>query len=53
MLGEVGGYEWIRIDPELEWLATFEFVEKPWYWISQLQGDRDVVAQFEASAFSR
>lgn len=52
MLGEVGGYEWIRIDPELEWLATFEFVEKPWYWISQLQGDRDVVAQFEVGTFS-
>lgn len=47
MLGEGGGYEWIRVDPECEWLASFEFTEKPWYWISQLQGDRDVVAQLE------
>jgi len=49
MLGEGGGYEWIRVDPECEWLASFEFPEKPWYWISQLQGDRDVVAQLEVS----
>lgn len=48
MLGEGGGYEWIRVDPECEWIAIFEFVERPWYWISQLQGDRDVVAQIEA-----
>ena len=48
MLGEGGGYEWIRIDPDSEWLASFEFQEKPWYWISQLQGDRDVSAQLEA-----
>ncbi|ORX37731.1 hypothetical protein BD324DRAFT_623057 [Kockovaella imperatae] len=48
MMGEGGGYEWIRIDPDFEWLAAFEFAEKPWYWISQLQGDRDVAAQLEA-----
>ncbi|WWC92779.1 uncharacterized protein L201_007738 [Kwoniella dendrophila CBS 6074] len=48
MMGEGGGYEWIRIDPECEWLATIEYNEKPWCWVSQLQGDRDVVAQLEA-----
>jgi transcription initiation factor TFIID subunit 2 len=48
MMGEGGGYEWIRIDPDCEWLASFEFSEKPWYWISQLQSDRDVAAQLEA-----
>ncbi|WRT69673.1 uncharacterized protein IL334_006663 [Kwoniella shivajii] len=48
MLGEGGGYEWIRIDPECEWLAIIEYNEKPWCWISQLQGDRDVIAQLEA-----
>ncbi|OXC60064.1 hypothetical protein LQV05_005617 [Cryptococcus neoformans] len=48
MLGEGGGYEWIRVDPDCEWLAIFEFAEKPWCWISQLQGDRDVIAQLEA-----
>ncbi|WVQ66072.1 uncharacterized protein L199_004250 [Kwoniella botswanensis] len=48
MLGEGGGYEWIRIDPECEWLASIEYNEKPWCWISQLQGDRDVIAQLEA-----
>ncbi|KAL7425129.1 hypothetical protein Q5752_000817 [Cryptotrichosporon argae] len=46
--GGGGGYEWIRIDPDCEWIASFDFYEKPWYWISQLQGDRDVVAQLEA-----
>ncbi|WVQ77717.1 hypothetical protein IAR50_007407 [Cryptococcus sp. DSM 104548] len=48
MLGEGGGYEWIRVDPDCEWLAVFEFAEKPWCWISQLQGDKDVIAQLEA-----
>lgn len=48
MLGEGGGYEWIRVDPDSEWLANFDIHEKPWFWISQLQGDRDVVAQLQA-----
>jgi transcription initiation factor TFIID subunit 2 len=48
MMGEGGGYEWIRIDPDCEWIASFDFNERPWYWISQLQSDRDVVAQLEA-----
>lgn len=47
MMSEGGGYEWIRLDPECEWLAWFDFPEKPWYWVSQLQGDRDVVAQVQ------
>lgn len=47
MLGEGGGYEWIRVDPDCEWIAQFEIHEKPWFWISQLQGDRDVVAQLQ------
>ena len=47
IFSDAGGYEWIRIDPEFEWLASFDFAEKPWYWISQLQGDRDVAAQLE------
>lgn len=47
MLGEGGGYEWIRVDPDCEWLAKFDIQEKPWFWISQLQGDRDVVAQLQ------
>ncbi|WWD20285.1 hypothetical protein CI109_104761 [Kwoniella shandongensis] len=48
VMSEGGGYEWIRIDPDCEWLAAVEFAEKPWCWISQLQGDRDVIAQLEA-----
>lgn len=47
MLSESGGYEWIRIDPDCEWIALFDFTEKPWNWISQLQSDRDVAAQLE------
>jgi transcription initiation factor TFIID subunit 2 len=49
MVGEGGGYEWIRIDPECEWLAWFEFPERPWYWVSQMQGDKDVAAQIQVS----
>lgn len=50
MIGEGGGYEWIRLDPDLEWLAWFDFLERPWYWVSQLQGDRDVAAQVQVSS---
>jgi transcription initiation factor TFIID subunit 2 len=52
MLGESGGYEWIRVDPDCEWIAHFDIQEKPWFWISQLQGDRDVVAQLQVSRLS-
>lgn len=48
MMSDMGGYEWLRVDPDFEWLAHIEFQEKPWYWISQLEGDRDVTAQLEA-----
>lgn len=41
------GYEWIRIDPECDWLATIHFHQEPWYWVSQLSRDHDVVAQLE------
>jgi len=49
MMGESGGYEWMRVDPEIEWIASFEILEKEWYWQSQLRGERDVIAQLEVS----
>jgi transcription initiation factor TFIID subunit 2 len=46
---EQESYEWIRIDADFEWLAKIEFVSMPPYmYISQLQQDRDVVAQQES-----
>ncbi|CAL1694239.1 unnamed protein product [Somion occarium] len=41
-------YEWIRIDADLEWIAAIAFDQKDYMWVSQLQRDRDVVAQYEA-----
>lgn len=41
-------YEWIRIDTDLEWLASIHFEQPDFMWISQLQRDRDVMAQLEA-----
>ena len=41
-------YEWIRVDPEMEWLATIHFQQESWMWISQLERDRDIVAQVGA-----
>lgn len=41
-------YEWIRIDADFEWIANIVFEQPDFMWISQLQRDRDVVAQFEA-----
>lgn len=41
-------YEWIRLDAEFEWLADFSFQQEPWMWASQLERDRDIVAQLGA-----
>ncbi|KAI9462278.1 hypothetical protein BJY52DRAFT_1203123 [Lactarius psammicola] len=41
-------YEWIRMDADFEWIATIEFTQPDFMWVSQLQRDRDVVAQLEA-----
>lgn len=42
-------YEWIRIDADFEWIAAIAFDQKDYMWVSQLQRDRDVVAQYEVS----
>lgn len=39
--------DWIRIDPENEWLAIKSFAQADYMWVSQLEKDKDVVAQFE------
>lgn len=40
-------YEWIRIDADFEWIANMKFEQPDFMWVSQLQRDRDVVAQLE------
>lgn len=43
---EEESYEWIRVDADFEWLADITFVSmQPYMYMSQLQQDRDVVAQ--------
>ena len=42
-------YEWFRIDADFEWLCSKQLLNmKPWMYMSQLQQDRDVVAQQES-----
>ncbi|WFD29826.1 hypothetical protein MSPP1_000839 [Malassezia sp. CBS 17886] len=41
-------YEWIRLDADFEWMATIQFEQPDYMWVSQLQRDRDVVAQLTA-----
>lgn len=43
-------YEWIRLDADFEWIAVMEFHQPDFMWVSQLQRDRDVVAQLEVCA---
>ena len=43
-------YEWIRMDADFEWIAAVAFEQPDFMWVSQLQRDRDVVAQLEVSA---
>lgn len=40
-------YEWIRMDADFEWIAKIQFEQADYMWVSQLQRDRDVVAQLE------
>lgn len=44
-------YEWIRLDADFEWIAEIVFDQPSFYWVNQLQRDRDVVAQVEVSVF--
>ncbi|KAF4636683.1 hypothetical protein G7Y89_g1401 [Cudoniella acicularis] len=49
---DLESYEWIRIDADFEWLCDKNFVSMPAYmYVSQLQQDRDVVAQQESMMF--
>jgi transcription initiation factor TFIID subunit 2 len=45
-------YEWIRMDADFEWIASIKFEQPDFMWVSQLQRDRDVVAQLEVSELS-
>lgn len=44
-------YEWIRIDADFEWAAAMKHTLEPYMYVSQLQQDRDVVAQQDAMLF--
>ncbi|KAF6233476.1 hypothetical protein HO173_008408 [Letharia columbiana] len=41
-------YEWIRMDADFEWICKISTSMPPYMWVSQLQQDRDVVAQLES-----
>ena len=40
-------YEWIRMDADFEWLCKIQIQMPAYMFVSQLQQDRDVVAQLE------
>lgn len=40
-------YEWIRMDADFEWIGDVAFDQPDFMWVSQLQRDRDVVAQLQ------
>ncbi|CAK7564405.1 MAG: Transcription initiation factor TFIID subunit 2 [Sporothrix epigloea] len=42
---EQESYEWIRIDSDFEWLSKMHTNMPAWMYLSQLQQDRDIVAQ--------
>ncbi|KAK0529562.1 hypothetical protein OC835_004301 [Tilletia horrida] len=43
-------YEWIRLDADFEWICQVHFDQSDYMWHSQLERDRDVVAQVSAIA---
>ena len=44
-------YEWIRVDADFEWAASMKHTLEPYMYVSQLQQDRDVVAQQDAMLY--
>ncbi|KAG8527082.1 uncharacterized protein KY384_008511 [Bacidia gigantensis] len=44
-------YEWIRMDADFEWICNMTLMMPGYMWVSQLQQDRDVVAQLESIQF--
>ena len=45
-------YEWIRMDADFEWICKMQLNQPGYMYLSQLQQDRDVVAQLEVIFFS-
>ncbi|KAF2836463.1 hypothetical protein M501DRAFT_240771 [Patellaria atrata CBS 101060] len=41
-------YEWIRMDADFEWICKMDVHMPHYMWVSQLQQDKDVVAQAES-----
>ncbi|KAK6332794.1 hypothetical protein TWF696_002817 [Orbilia brochopaga] len=41
-------FEWIRVDADFEWICTMRLNQPDHMYLSQLQQDRDVTAQYEA-----
>lgn len=46
-------FEWIRIDSDFEWICVLYINQPDYMFYSQLQQDRDVVAQYDAVRFFR
>ncbi|KAK8075207.1 Transcription initiation factor TFIID subunit 2 [Apiospora hydei] len=44
-------YEWIRMDADFEWVCTMKTNMQPYMYVSQLQQDRDVVAQQDSMLY--
>ncbi|KAK5130051.1 hypothetical protein LTR08_002525 [Meristemomyces frigidus] len=44
-------YEWIRLDADFEWIGKMHLVMPLYMYISQLQQDRDLVAQYESMRY--
>lgn len=44
-------YEWIRMDADFEWVCKMSLWMPGYMYLSQLQQDRDIVAQLEVSRF--
>ena len=44
-------YEWIRMDADFEWICKMSITMPGYMYLSQLQQDRDVVAQLEVKSF--
>jgi hypothetical protein len=53
--GEKGGvFEWIRLDEDLGWLCSIDFIDQTdTMWGTQLVKDQDVVAQSEVCYWRR
>lgn len=47
LIADESPVQWVRLDPEMEWMRKVSVEQPEFMWIEQLENDRDVISQAE------